>query len=76
MAAFGCSVTDDIEKYYDFVVQRYPRLKEAQPVDSYLGYLESANLVSRTSGRVTLTVAGREFLKWLIEAGKPDRGIY
>ena len=65
-----------VAEYYEVVVDEHPLLKDHQDIDGYLAFLESNNLVARSAGVVAISVVGREFLKWLVESGRPDRGIF
>ena len=65
-----------VAEYYEAVVDEHPLLKDLKGIDAYLAFLESNNLVARSAGIVAITIAGREFLKWLVESGKPDRGVF
>jgi hypothetical protein len=61
---------NDARKLYDAVAAKYSEFYSGYSFDHWLGYLENRNLVRRTSGRVALTVLGREFLKYLVEVGR------
>ena len=65
-----------VAEYYEAVVDEHPLLKDLEGIDTYLAFLESNNLVARSAGIVAITIVGREFLKWLVESGKPDRGVF
>jgi hypothetical protein len=67
---------DAVGDYFQAVVDEHPVLGELQDVDGYLGFLQSNTLIAISDEVVAITVAGREFLKWLVEAGKPDRGVF
>jgi hypothetical protein len=55
---------------YDAAKADYPLLYENYPFDKCLGFLQAFNLVAKQDSRVFITVAGCEFLKYLIAAGK------
>ena len=65
-----------VAEYYEVIVDEHPALKDHQDIDAYLAFLESNNLVTRSAGVLTISVAGREFLKWLVDSGRPDRGVF
>ena len=64
-----------VAEYYEVVVDENPLLKDHN-IDAYLAFLESNNLIAQSDGIVAISVVGREFLKWLVEAGKPDPGVF
>lgn len=43
--------------------------------DTYLAWLLEKTLVRIDEGRISLTVAGREFLKWMVDNGRQKRGV-
>ncbi|MDP2857138.1 MAG: hypothetical protein Q8P50_04075 [Bacillota bacterium] len=65
----------EIEAYFAAVLQKHEVLK-GHKLPAYLGFLESYNFITQNENRVNITIAGREFLKWLVEAGRPDRGFF
>jgi hypothetical protein len=59
-----------IKPFYDNAKATYPSVHENSAFETYLGYLEASSLIERNSGSVTITLAGREFLKYLVDARK------
>lgn len=65
------ALPNELMPFYDDAKTRFPEIYVSHPPDAYFDYLSSFNLIENRSGRVAITTAGREFLKWLIETGKP-----
>lgn len=72
--AAGLSV-EDAEAFYGEVVADHPALEEYE-FPKYLAFLESHNLARVEDDRLYLTLMGREFLKWMVESGRPDRYLF
>lgn len=53
--------------FYDPAVEKYPQAYEHYSFEKYLGFLESSSMVERNGTTVTITLEGREFLKFLID---------
>lgn len=60
----------EIVPFYEFAKTEYPSWYENYPFDRWLGFLRSFNLVLERDSTVFITVAGREFLKYLVASGK------
>jgi hypothetical protein len=56
--------------FYEVAKVEYPNFYENYPFDRWLGFLRAFNLVLERDATVLITVAGREFLKYLIATGK------
>ncbi|MGE5443079.1 MAG: hypothetical protein ACM3SR_00550 [Ignavibacteriales bacterium] len=65
----GASLAELVQ-LYDAAKADYPSLYENYPFDKWLGFLQAFNLVAKQDSQVFITVAGCEFLKYLIAAGK------
>src|SRR5207249_1268311 len=65
----GAEVSE-IAPFYELAKANYPSWYENYPFDRWLGFLRAVNLVLERDSRVFITVAGREFLKYLVAAGK------
>ena len=64
-----------LREWYAEIVAARPGL-EPFSFETYLGYLLSNNfVVSTEDDTLQLTTVGREFLKWMLDTGKPDRGV-
>lgn len=60
----------DLEPFYEAARIQYPSWYEHYTFDRWLSYLQSFNLVMKNNSKVCITVAGREFLKYLVTSGK------
>ncbi len=65
----GAEVTE-VVPFYELARITYPSWYENYPFDRWLGFLRAFNLVCENDSNVFITVAGREFLKYLVAAGK------
>lgn len=61
----------ELSPLYEAAKAAYPSWYENQPFERWLGFLRVFNLILERDSRVFITIAGREFLKYLIAAGKP-----
>ncbi len=55
---------------YEDAKTNYPSWYQDYSFEQWLGFLRSFNLVTQKDSRYFITVAGREFLKYLIAVGK------
>jgi hypothetical protein len=62
--------TAELVPIYEVAKEEYPSWYEGQPFERWLGFLRAFDLVLERDARVFITVAGREFLKYLVAAGK------
>jgi hypothetical protein len=60
----------ELVPFYESAKANYPSWYENQPFERWLGFLSLFNLVLQRDSRVFITVAGREFLKYLVATGK------
>jgi len=58
--------------FYEMAKLEFPTWYENLSFDMWLGFLRDSNLVLERDSRLLITVAGREFLKYLIAVGKRD----
>ncbi len=65
----GADVTE-LVGFYEMGKKDNPGWYENYPFDRWLGFLQSFNLVTKQNSHFFITVAGREFLKYLVAAGK------
>jgi len=65
----GAEITE-IVPFYELAKTEYPSWYENYPFDRWLGFLRSFNLVLERDSTILITVAGREFLKYLVASGK------
>lgn len=62
----------DLTILYESAKADYPLWYDSYSFERWLGFLKAVNLVTEQNTRVFITVAGREFLKYLIATGKPN----
>jgi hypothetical protein len=60
----------DLMPLYESGKADFPAWYENYPFDKWLGFLVAFNLLTKQDSRIFITVAGREFLKYLIATGK------
>lgn len=60
----------DLVAFYESGKADFPAWYENHPFDKWLGFLVAFNLLTEQDSRIFITVAGREFLKYLINVGK------
>ena len=58
-----------LQPFYDQAVAMNPHLVN-YPFTSWLGFLQSWLLIREDNGMISITIRGREFLKYLVESGK------
>lgn len=66
----GGADISELVTFYNLAKDEYPTWYENYPFDGWLGFLRSFNLVGEKDSKAFITVAGREFLKYLVAAGK------
>ena len=57
-----------LKMFYDQAAKAYPQLYQNYSYDGYLQFLQSHGLIERAGQAVTITLAGREFLKYLLDS--------
>jgi hypothetical protein len=67
----GASIPE-IKPFYNAAVATFPNFYTDYSFDQWLAFLVQTNLVVKKAAKVHITVAGREFLRYLIAAGKSD----
>ena len=60
----------ELSPLYEAAKADYPSWYENQSFERWLGFLRVFNLILERDSRVFITVAGREFLKYLVAVGK------
>jgi hypothetical protein len=60
----------ELVSIYEAAKAEYPGWYQDYPFDRWLGFLRQTNLITERDSRVFITVAGREFLKYLVAAAK------
>ncbi len=58
--------------FYDHAKYQYPEFYKDYDFDRWLGFLREFNLVGQENSKIFITIAGREFLKYLFALGKPE----
>lgn len=56
--------------FYDKAVTGFPVMYENRPFDTWLGFLREQDLVDETAKGISLSLRGREFLKWRVGSGR------
>jgi len=59
-----------LHAFYEIAANQHPAVFAGYAFENYIAFLESTGLVSRTGDRLTITLAGREFLSYLARTGK------
>ena len=60
----------ELTSFYEAAKVMYPLWYQNYPFERWIGFLESFNLILRRESRCFITIAGREFLKYLVGTGK------
>jgi len=64
----GTATSGDLEEIYAAARSRFPTLYARYPFQQWLGYFLSQGLLSATGNeQFTLTIDGKEFLKWMTD---------
>jgi len=63
------TINDDIRIFYNEAVKNYPSYYESYSFDEWLNYLISWNLVLKNDSNISITLFGKEFLKYIIDQG-------
>ncbi len=67
----GANDIDLSSLFYEKAKIEYPSWYTDYSFEKWLGFMESAKLIQRRNGQLHITILGREFLKFLIDTGKP-----
>ena len=62
-----------LKNFYDTAKANYPDLYKDMKLESWQHYLTLFNLIQLDGSKVVITMAGQQFLKYLIEARKQER---
>lgn len=57
--------------FYELGKKQFPTSYENYPIERWLGFLQAFNLIARHDSRIFISVAGREFLKYMVALGRP-----
>ena len=63
------SQISEMTSFYEAAKVMYPLWCQNYPFEHWIGFLESFNLILRRKSRFFITIAGREFLKYLVGTG-------
>ena len=67
--AVAAATVDQVRGFYDKAHSEFPTVYEAYSFEQWLGFLESNSLVVTSATGVSISIDGREFLKYLIDRG-------
>jgi hypothetical protein len=74
---FGSRDETQLLQFYDQAKDRFPLPYTSYSFDQYLQYLLSQGLlVQNHEGKYVITVAGKEFLKWLADVGATEDKLF
>ncbi|MGD0885231.1 MAG: hypothetical protein ABSA46_10255 [Thermodesulfovibrionales bacterium] len=62
-----------LRSFYDAAKTNYPDWYKEQTFEKWMGFLTMFKLIIVEGPHVTITVRGRQFLRYLADAGKPER---
>jgi hypothetical protein len=60
----------ELTPFYEAAKMIYPLWYRNYPFEGWIGFLESSKLILLRESRFFITIAGREFLKYLVGTGK------
>jgi hypothetical protein len=69
--ASGVNISE-IKPFYETAKNRFPANYQNYPIETWIGFLKGSNLVKEENSQFLILIGGREFLKYLAEAGKPE----
>lgn len=67
---FAVENSDSLKRYYEYAVEKNPKFYESYSYDEYLGFLYSFSLIIEESDKISITILGVDFLKYLTETSK------
>src|SRR5436190_957784 len=67
---------EKLRRFYDEAARQNPEVFKGYPFEQYLSFLEAQFLTETKDGRMMITLAGREFLKYLIDTLKPGPFVF
>ena len=71
----GAAVADLKVRFYDGAAERYPLLFANYPVENYLAFLQTQDLITTAAGVARITQRGRDYLAWRVQVRKPPRVV-
>jgi hypothetical protein len=67
------NTTQELERFYTQAKAQFPHLYGRYPYEQYLNYLKMQGLIRlRGPNLYEITIAGREFLKWMAATGRSE----
>ena len=60
----------EILPFYDAAKTTYGPIYDNYPFENWLGYLKSYKLIAEQNDRIFVSVAGREYLQYVVATGK------
>jgi hypothetical protein len=69
--ATGVNISE-MEPFYESGKSKFPANYENYPIEMWVNFLKGFNLVKEENSKFSISIMGREFLKYLAEAGKPE----
>jgi hypothetical protein len=74
---FGPRDREQMLQFYDAAKNKFPLLYQSYSFEQYLQYLLLQGLLMQeASGKYVITMAGKEFLKWLAEVGATENKAF
>jgi hypothetical protein len=65
----GGGTSTRLSQFYEDAKKAFPELYANYSFEQYLEFLSARGLIIQTPERCVITVAGKEFLKWMADAG-------
>ena len=62
---------EHIRPFYNEAVSKFPMFYSNYTLEGWLGFLVSSILLQRNGNDIGITIRGKEFLKYLVEQGRP-----
>lgn len=68
---------EDLKRFYNNAYEKSPKLYDRLTYEQYLDFLFSYNLIAnQQEGKLSITVIGKDFLKYLIQTSKSKTSIF
>lgn len=67
------ALSTDLSLFYNYAKSSFPEWYEKQPYEAWLSYMTAFNLIQRKNENVHITVLGRQFLRYIVDAGKLEK---
>ncbi len=66
-------IVDGLRRFYNAAAAENPDVYQAYPFESWLGYMTGWAIIRQDGNVVQLTVRGKDFLKYLVLAGRSEK---